>query len=590
MTSSNQPPKPNAIKPLPSSDEDAALLVEDSDEIIFLDEDNDELVFSDDDEEEASDSSPSLQTQPSSLSSLLTPQPPMQARDDNAWTILIVDDDPSIRLVTRFALRDLTMEGFPMQLLEADSAVRAREILAQRADVALVITDVVMEDEASGLSLVSWIREQPHLSDTRLVIRTGQAGNAPELEVLREFDINDYWPKTAMTVHRIRTLTVGLLRSYRDLRRVEGQKAELHRLMKGLGALVSTRDVPTLTQALADTIENTASLSDTNVLFVNVSSADSVEQSMILGGTGKYRNARGCWVRDVLSSELIEMLQESQKTNGIVSRNGQVALLMRSDGTHATAFIADGVDSADPWSQDLLSVLCTNALALLNSQQESHAREELTKAAYRFVPEGLVHWLGRKDLTELDLGDLVKTRAWVMFCDLRGFTSRSEHLSPSDVLKMLLGAFELIVPVVRNHGGMIDKFLGDGIMVLFPASAPPPIRCAQALVERLAEHGHGLRAGIGIHGGDVVLCTLGHDTRIDVTAISDTVNVASRLESLTRTINCDILISGMVRDAIDPSDALLHTLIDHGTHTLQGRQHPIQVYELPRATAKEPTT
>ena len=93
-----------------------------------------------------------------------------------------------------------------------------------------MITDVVMESDQAGLELVSWVRTHQHFDAMRLVIRTGQAGLAPEETVLRELNINDYWPKTDISAHRMRTILTGLVRSFRDIRLINAQKERLEEM------------------------------------------------------------------------------------------------------------------------------------------------------------------------------------------------------------------------------------------------------------------------------------------------------------------------------------------------------------------------
>jgi len=148
------------------------------------------------------------------------------------WKVVLVDDDPSILLVSQLTLKGIKVNGRNVQILTANSGEAARVLLSKEKDIALVITDAVMETPESGAELLKWIRQQPDMSATRLVMRTGQPGFAPEQQVIEDLDIQDYWSKTDMTAHRMRTLVVGLVRSYRDLCELQQQKVEMQNLVK----------------------------------------------------------------------------------------------------------------------------------------------------------------------------------------------------------------------------------------------------------------------------------------------------------------------------------------------------------------------
>ncbi|MDX1677560.1 PP2C family protein-serine/threonine phosphatase [Arsukibacterium sp.] len=130
------------------------------------------------------------------------------------WTVLIVDDDPEIHQVTLLALRDFNFQNHKLKFISAYSAAEARPILAGRQDIALVLLDVVMETDDAGLTLVHYIRETLQNQLVRIVLRTGQPGQAPEQKVVQDYDINDYRAKTELTVQRLTTTVLSALRAY----------------------------------------------------------------------------------------------------------------------------------------------------------------------------------------------------------------------------------------------------------------------------------------------------------------------------------------------------------------------------------------
>ncbi len=137
------------------------------------------------------------------------------------WQLLIVDDDESVHRATRFALDDFSFEDRPLEITSAFSAKQARELIVERSDVAVVLLDVVMETEFVGLDFVRWVRDELSNPHVRIVMRTGQPGFAPELQVIRDYDINDYKEKSELTNTKLLTTIYAALRAFRDIVRLE---------------------------------------------------------------------------------------------------------------------------------------------------------------------------------------------------------------------------------------------------------------------------------------------------------------------------------------------------------------------------------
>jgi len=144
---------------------------------------------------------------------LLLLDDPVSAAQD-AWVVLIVDDEPAIHEVTTLVLSGLQFRGRRLRFLNAYDGEQARRLLGQRNDIAVILLDVVMESDDAGLRLVRFIREEAHNGLVRIILRTGQAGQAPERQVVAEYDINDYKEKTELTAQKLSTAVISALRGY----------------------------------------------------------------------------------------------------------------------------------------------------------------------------------------------------------------------------------------------------------------------------------------------------------------------------------------------------------------------------------------
>lgn len=206
--------------------------------------------------------------------------------------------------------------------------------------------------------------------------------------------------------------------------------------------------------------------------------------------------------------------------------------------------------------------------------------EHLNQAYSRFVPREFLRLLGSADITQITLGDQTQREMTVLFADVRNFSALAEHQTPSDSFRFVNKLFGLLSPVVREHGGFVDKYLGDGFMALFPQSASSAMQAALSLQKALATFNATLsmpiQMGMGLHFGPLVLGTVGEPERMDGTVIADAVNTSARLEMLTKRFGATIILSEAVLQAL-PTPPLTRRL---GTVRAKGKQQPLAIYEV----------
>jgi putative nucleotidyltransferase with HDIG domain len=159
-----------------------------------------------------------------------------------SWKVLIVDDEPEVHQVTRLVLGGFRFESRPLEFLSAYGASEAREMMRTRPDIAVMLLDVVMETEHAGLDVVRAVREELGNRQVRIVLRTGQPGQAPEQDIISAYDINDYKEKTELTAQRLSTTLFAALRAYRDLMTIEASKQGLERVLRATADVFSQRD------------------------------------------------------------------------------------------------------------------------------------------------------------------------------------------------------------------------------------------------------------------------------------------------------------------------------------------------------------
>jgi signal transduction histidine kinase len=163
------------------------------------------------------------------------------------WTLLLVDDDEDIIDISRLVLADLRFDGRGLRIMSATSAAEAKTIFAAEREIAVALIDVVMETERAGLDLVAHVRDELGNHETRLILRTGNPGAAPPLEIVRHLEIDDYREKTELTAHRLETLLLTSLRAYRNLRANQAKSRFVanvsHEIRTPLNAIIGLADV-----------------------------------------------------------------------------------------------------------------------------------------------------------------------------------------------------------------------------------------------------------------------------------------------------------------------------------------------------------
>lgn len=210
----------------------------------------------------------------------------------------------------------------------------------------------------------------------------------------------------------------------------------------------------------------------------------------------------------------------------------------------------------------------------------------LNEANARFVPAEFLAQLGKKDIAEIQLGDQAKADMVILFTDIRHFTDLSEGMRPAEVFAFLNDYLSRMGPEIREHEGFIDKYIGDAIMALFPGSVESALEAAYGMFARLDEI-NAVRAraelasvemGVGIHKGPVMIGVIGEAKRFDGTVISDSVNLASRLESLTKYYGVRAIVSETTLGALAGRERYPSRFLD--AVRVKGRREVVRIHEL----------
>jgi class 3 adenylate cyclase len=204
----------------------------------------------------------------------------------------------------------------------------------------------------------------------------------------------------------------------------------------------------------------------------------------------------------------------------------------------------------------------------------------------KFVPQQFLHFLEKADYTDIKLGDQVQKEMTVLFSDIRSFTELSEEMSPKENFDFINHFLGMMEPVIRRNNGFIDKYIGDAIMALFPEKPDDAINAAIEMQRTLLKFNEERReikhrevqVGIGIHSGNLMLGIIGGENRMEGTVISDAVNLASRLEGLTKTYGAAILMSEDTLIKIKRPKSFVYRFIDSAK--VKGKRESVYIFEI----------
>ncbi|MGB3510714.1 MAG: adenylate/guanylate cyclase domain-containing protein [Microcoleaceae cyanobacterium] len=212
---------------------------------------------------------------------------------------------------------------------------------------------------------------------------------------------------------------------------------------------------------------------------------------------------------------------------------------------------------------------------------------ELERNAFaRFVPSEYLRFFGRENIVNIKLGDHVIREASILFSDIRSFTSIAETMTPQEIFDFINSYLGSVSPVIRNYNGFILKYIGDGIMAAFPNRANDALNAGIAHIGRVKEYNRenkkagnpAIKIGIGIHIGHIMVGIVGESQRFQADALSDSVNLTARLESLTKIYGVSILISDSVFNKLENPTNYNIRFIDRAT--VKGRKGAIDLYEV----------
>jgi len=358
-----------------------------------------------------------------------------------------------------------------------------------------------------------------------------------------------------------------------------------------------------LSSQIAVSIEN-------SLLFANLSEKEEEFRTLVNNvNVGVYRNtggAKGRFVKvnpalvkilgydsmeDLMTKSIADLYmnpEDRQKFISFLEASGGVCEnyelnLKKKDGTPIFAAVSANIKHSEEGIVQWIDGV------IYDITEEKKAKEYLQKLNYtyhKFVPKQFIEFLGKKDITEIQLGDQISKEMSVLFTDIRSFTTLSEAMTSEENFKFINSYLKRVAPQIIKNNGFIDKYIGDAIMALFPYQAKNAVDAAIQMLEELYIYNQHRKSrnykpisiGVGINTGNLTLGIVGDKDRMEGTVISDTVNLASRIEGLTKMYGASILISEITFQKLEDFSHYAFRIVD--TVKVKGKNQFVTVIEI----------
>jgi signal transduction histidine kinase len=229
------------------------------------------------------------------------------------WKIAVIDDDRAVHEGTRFALSDYSLNGQTLEIISAYSGSEGRALMRAHSDIAAVLLDVIMETDAAGLDLVEYIRNELRNETVRIILRTGQPGQAPERRVIVQYDINDYKAKTELTADKLFTSLTAALRSYQQLERMVQTRRGLEIIIDAASTLYDFKSMQRLAEGVLTQIGSLLNVDCAGILVLRDGGGEVSDEFSVLAGSGCYSRFIGASGAKSLDPDLRLMVEAAFK-------------------------------------------------------------------------------------------------------------------------------------------------------------------------------------------------------------------------------------------------------------------------------------
>src|SRR5471032_2358339 len=393
--------------------------------------------------------------------------PPLPALR-SVWRVMIIDDDEDVHSTTTFALGNLEMQHRPLEFVHAYSAAQAREQLKHETDIAVILLDVVMEQDDAGLHLVRYIRETLKMTDVRIILRTGQPGYAPEIDAIRDFDINDYKTKSELTRIKLFTTVTAAIRSYEQIRAISSSRRGLDQIVHASTQLMALHGVQNFSAGALAQIADLLGIRADGVLCVQDMLDDGSKQLVVCACSGIFSSLPHSALCKIDNARVAQAIDHTLLQRRNVYAHDYATLYFAGKSSRDAAAFLLLPRPLTAIDESLLEVFCSNvAVGLDNVELVTH----LHNAAFYDQLSKLPNRTRLVEILDAALAGPARDEATLSLVDLDHFAETNDALGHQfgDLL-LLAVAGRLQTQLggqltVARLGGDIFSVLGDSSQV-----------------------------------------------------------------------------------------------------------------------------
>lgn len=304
------------------------------------------------------------------------------------WKVIIVDDEPEVHAVTKLALSDFEFQDKRLEFISAYSGAEAKEQIDKNPDAAIVLLDVVMETDDAGLKVAQYIREVAKNNHIRIILRTGQPGQAPERQVIVNYDINDYKSKTELTAQKLFTVVMSSLRSYRDILSIEQSRQGLEKIIKASRDIFSAHSLDHFIEGVMQQLTSLLGTVDQAMYATSLVAGnpqDNQHKLVVFSGRGDFERSEGKAIEEVLNTEQLLACQQALQDKTIVYKDNYLFAYCCSEHNHNSMLFISGIPKyLTDTQRHLIEIFSQNVqLAYENVQLQSEIEATQQELVFR---------------------------------------------------------------------------------------------------------------------------------------------------------------------------------------------------------------
>lgn len=278
------------------------------------------------------------------------------------WRMLIVDDDAEVHQTTEFVLQDTLILGRQLEILHAYSGAGARQLLEKESNIAVIVLDVVMESDNAGLELIGHIRDVLEIRDTRIILRTGQPGYAPEDETIHQFDIHDYKTKSELTFKKLLTAITTAIRSYDQIRTIDASRRGLELIVASSATFMAERGIRSFAAGVITQISALFDIASNGLVCAQgrLDNDETVSKYTVIAASGHYQTLMNRSIDDITPASMRHALAQALSEHHNVADEHGIALYFGKHSGRDMAAFFDIEKMTSDVDQHILGVFCAN--------------------------------------------------------------------------------------------------------------------------------------------------------------------------------------------------------------------------------------